>query len=166
MRAKPDVQPADCRKSLEGLLAEEATVLARLEDLLKREHELLVADDLDGLEKATDERQACIATLARVEDERRSLCRMLGHTADAAGLAQVLRWCDPDGRLQQRWTDGAARAARCRDLNARNGALVTARLRRVEGLLGMMSGSSASRDTYGPGAAARTRVGHVLSAEA
>lgn len=166
MRAKPDVQPADCRNHLDGLLAEEATILARLEDLLSREHALLVADDLDGLEKATDERQSCIATLVRLEDDRRSLCRMLGHSPDASGLEQVLRWCDQGGRLQRRWSDSAARATRCRDLNVRNGALVGARLRRVEGLLGTMSGRPAARDTYGPGTGPRSRVGHVLSAEA
>ena len=38
----------------------------------------------------------------------------------------------------------------CRDLNDRNGVLVGAQIKRVEGLLGAMTGTSAEPRAYGP----------------
>ena len=59
----------------------------------------------------------------------------------------------------------AKRAGDCRDLNERNGTLVTAKLKRVEGLLGALAGRPSSADTYNSnGSNAPTRPGRVLGA--
>ena len=70
------MDPGVCREHLEKLLAEETAALAQLETLLDREHELLIANDVDGLDRAGETRQLLVGTLVRAEDERRSLCRM------------------------------------------------------------------------------------------
>jgi flagella synthesis protein FlgN len=134
------VDPGVCREHLEKLLAEETAALAQLETLLDREHELLIANDVDGLGRAGEARQACVGTLVRAEDERRSLCRMMNVPADPQGLERLLAWCDPAGTLRRRWAECSERAARCRQLNDRNGALVAARLKRVEGMLDVLTG--------------------------
>lgn len=143
------MDPIACRDHLAKLLSEECEQLARLETLLEREHEMLLADDVEQLERAGDARQACVAELLRLEDERQSLCRMLNVPGDSNGLERLLRWCDPTGSLAARWGDCAQRAARCRDANLRNGALVTARLKRVEGLLGVLTGRPQQAQVYG-----------------
>ena len=61
---------AVCREHLEKLLIEEASVLERLQSVL-------VANDIEGLERAGETREAYVGELLRIDDERRSLCRGL-----------------------------------------------------------------------------------------
>lgn len=143
------MDPSICREHLQKLLGEESSALTQLEALLDREHELLLANDVDGLDSTGAARQECVGSLLRVEDERRSLCRMMNVPTDSHGLERLLRWCDPSSSLQRRWADCAERAARCRDHNERNGALVTARLKKVEGLLEVLTGRANQPKTYG-----------------
>jgi flagellar biosynthesis protein FlgN len=159
------VDPHVCREHLAGLLGEEVTALGELEELLKREHEVLASEDVDALEKTARLRQERVGALARIEEQRRSLCSMHGHSPDLAGLERLITWCDPKGSLMSRLRECAERVARCRDLNDRNGTMVGARLKRVEGLLGILTGRADRADTYSPrGSTAAARPGRVLGA--
>jgi len=154
-----------CREHLEKLLTEEVSALAQLEESLGREHALLVDNNIDELDRAGELRQSCVATLIRIEDERRNLCCMLNVPADMHGLEQLLTWCDPTRGLRQRWAECAERATRCRNSNERNGALVSARLKRVEGLLDTLTGRANQPKVYGRqgGYDVSGRSGHVLA---
>lgn len=143
------MDPHVCRDTLERLLVEEAATLTRLEALLDKEHEFLIANDVEQLERAGEARQSCIGALVAIEDERRSMCRMMNISADAVGLDKLLAWCDPSNELKRRWAACADRAARCRGLNDRNGALVSARLKRVEGMLDVITGRANQPKMYG-----------------
>lgn len=143
------MDPRVCREHLDKLLIEEASTLARLEELLDKEYEFLESNNIEELERAGEARQSCIMALVAVEDERRSLCRMLNISADAMGLDKLLNWCDPSRELKRRWAACADRAARCRSLNDRNGALVSARLKRVEGMLDVITGRANQPKMYG-----------------
>lgn len=143
------MDPGVCREHFEKLLAEESGALSELEVLLDREHELLVANDVEGLDRAGEARHTCVGTLVRIEDERRSLCRMMNVPADPTGIERLLAWCDPHRTLKRRWADCAQRASRCRHLNDRNGALVSARLKKVEGLLDVLTGRAGQPKVYG-----------------
>jgi len=143
------LDPHICREHLEKLLHEETGTLTRLERLLDQEHDYLVANDVDALDHAGEARQSCILALVAIEDERRSLCRALNVSADAAGLDKLLNWCDPSHQLKKRWATCADRAEHCRGLNDRNGALVTARLKRVEGMLDVITGRANQPKMYG-----------------
>jgi flagellar biosynthesis/type III secretory pathway chaperone len=143
------VDPAVCRDHLAKLINEESKALARLEALLDQEHEHILANDVDALDRTGEARQACITDLMRVDDDRRTLCRMLNMPADKTGIERMLAWCDPSHSLQPRIADCAERAGRCRDLNDRNGALVTARLKRVEGMLDIVTGRANQPKVYG-----------------
>jgi len=156
-----------CRDAFASLLSQEVSALTELADLLDREHALLVANDVETLETVMEERQVSVGRLLRAEDERRSLCRMHGRATDAAGVEQLMAWCDPRGTLKSLWADCANGATRCRELNERNGALVTARMKRVETLLTVLTGQPQDAPTYGPkGAYAPVRSGRVLTTEA
>jgi len=160
------MDPDVCREHLAEVLAEEAGLLAELRDLLEREFEVLGTKDAVALEKAIVGRQERVGALARIEEHRRSLCRMHGYSPDYAGLERLMVWCDPQGTLVSRLRECASRAAECRDFNDRNGTMVAAKLKRVEGLLGALTGRPAARaDTYSPnGSTAPTRPGRVLGA--
>ena len=154
-----------CREHLAEVLAEEAALLGELRTLLEREYEVLGTKDAIAVEKAVLARQERVGALARLEEHRRSLCSLHGYSADYAGLEGLMVWCDPQGTLVSRLRECAKGAADCRDLNERNGTLVSAKLKRVEGLLGALAGRSSSADTYNAnGSNAPTRPGRVLGA--
>ncbi|MGE0583052.1 MAG: flagella synthesis protein FlgN [Steroidobacteraceae bacterium] len=161
------MDPAVTREAVERLITEQSAVLARLENLLDREHGLLVARDIEALAVAGRDRQACVGTLLRVEGERTALCDMLGFAADADGMRKLLAWCDTGGRLAVRWTSCTELTRRCRRLNDRNGALATAQLQNVNGRLDALTGGAQrGRDTYTPqGAARATPTGRLLAAQ-
>ena len=161
------MEVAACREALSSLLSQEVSMLGSLAGLLDREHVLLVANDVETLEQVMEERQIIVGKLLRAEDERRDLCRMHGRGTDAEGLEQLMMWCDPRGTLKARWAECAANATRCRELNDRNGALVAARMKRVENLLTVLTGQPQETPTYGPkGAYAPVRAGRVLASKA
>jgi flagellar biosynthesis protein FlgN len=159
------MDPDVCREHLAEVLAEEAGLLAELQRLLDREHEVLGSKDAVALEKAVVARQERVGALARIEEHRRSLCSMHGYSPDYAGLERLLVWCDPQGTLVSRLRECARRAVDCRDLNERNGTMVAAKLKRVQGLLGALTGSPGSADTYtANGSTEPRRPGRVLGA--
>jgi flagellar biosynthesis/type III secretory pathway chaperone len=143
------VDPVVCRDTLDKLITEESSTLDQLQQLLEREHEFLVANDVDALERAGNARQNCITTLMRIDDDRKALCRALNVPPDQHGLDRVLAWCDPSKQLRHRWKDLGARADRCRVANDRNGALVTARMGRVQGMLDIVTGRAGQPKVYG-----------------
>lgn len=162
------MDPSLTRESLARLLEAEASVLADLERLLAREHEILVRNDSpEALETACVERQARMGELLRIQDERRGLLRMLGQRPDNAGLEALLATCDPERSLRSRWLSCAEAARRCRLANDRNGALVAARMNRVEGMLEVLTGQRPGPRVYGPqGQMAHAGAPRLVAAEA
>jgi flagella synthesis protein FlgN len=132
---------------MQALLGEEAVLLSQLEALLDRETEALKSDDLAGIEHIGHERHCCIEALMRIDSERRVACRMLGLADGRTQFEQLLDRCDGTGSLKSRWQAGLEIAARCKDRNDRNGAVVSAKLRRVEALLMTVRGGP---DTAAP----------------
>jgi flagellar biosynthesis protein FlgN len=161
------MDPAQCREKMSRLISEESTGLAQLVELLEHEHGLLVAGDAVALGAAINERQRCVGRIARVDDERRALCRARNLTLDAKGLESLLRWCDPAGTLGARWAECAAAANRCRMLNDRNGALVGTQLQHVRARLGTLIQAGRETLTYRRnGAYSQGTVGRMLTTEA
>lgn len=157
------------RDTLARLLAEENAALGEFASLLDKEYGALRGRDIDALETLADSRQASVIKLLKIEEERRGLCSMLGYDSDLAGLAKLIAWCDPARSLGKPYEECAKRARDCRDLNTRNGVLVGAQMKRVEGLLGAMTGASAEPRGYGPRGQSNpyaSSAGKVLSAEA
>ncbi len=146
------MDPDVCRDCLGALLTEESAALGQLETLLQREYEVLQVADVVALNATALQRQMLLRERADIEDERRSLCRLHGHSADRAGLEQLVMWCDPEGTLLSRLRDCAERAARCREVNDRNAALVKTRLRNVSQRLAALTGGLSRRRPAPPAA--------------
>lgn len=158
-----------CREHLEQLLADEAAALERLEALLAKEYEFIVGNDMEALDKASTERQASVAALMRIDDERHALCRAHGMSGDRVGLKKLIAWCDPERQLHIRWSQSTAKLRHCRTLNDRNGALVANRLKRVEGLLDLLNGPHAKEArvyTAKGNAYAAANTGRVFNVQA
>jgi flagellar biosynthesis/type III secretory pathway chaperone len=154
-----------CREHLGSLLTEEVDALRELEDVLRREHDVLGAKNVAAIERIALVRAQMMGDLARTEEQRRSLCTMHGYTPDWLGLESLMSWCDPDGTLLSRLRECAQRATRCRDLNVKNGTLVAARLKQVEGMLTALTGGANQPVTYGPkGTAPRVNRSHEWGA--
>jgi flagellar biosynthesis/type III secretory pathway chaperone len=163
------VNAALTRDTLGRLLADENAALGEFANLLNKEHGALSSRDIDALETLADSRQASVVKLLKIEEERRSLCSMLGYDTDLNGLAKLIAWCDPGRTLAKPYEECATRARDCRDLNIRNGVLVGAQIKRVEGLLGAMTGTSSEPRAYGPRGMTNPYAaasGKVISAEA
>jgi flagella synthesis protein FlgN len=120
---------------MRDLLAQEAVLLSELEALLDKETEALRVDDLPEMERIGRERHRCVEALMAIDSERRVACRMMGFGEDKQQFEKLLDQCDSTGGLKARWHAGLEVAARCKDRNERNGAVVTSKLRRVEALL-------------------------------
>lgn len=163
------VNPSLTRDALDRLLVEENDALGEFETLLDKEHGALRARDIDALEALADARQTSLVRLLKIEDERRGLCSMHGYDTDLMGLARLIAWCDPSRSLAGQYDECSTRARRCRELNDRNGILVGAQMKRVEGLLGAITGTSSEPRAYGPRGMSNpyaVSTGKVLSAEA
>lgn len=139
-----------CRSQLDRLLRDETSLLALLEQQLESEHALLKSNDIDGLDQAGAARQDTVQRLLRVDDERRSLARLLGKGSDNIAMAALLQWCDPQGSLADAYARCATQAQRCREQNTRNGALVAARMARVVDTLHHIAPASPAPRTYAP----------------
>ena len=161
------MEPAECRDKMRKLITEETTGLTQLMGLLEHEHGLLVAGDTVALSAAINDRQRCVGRIARVDDERRALCQALKLPLNATGLESLLRWCDPEGTLSNRWAECAAAATRCRMLNDRNGALVGTQLNHVRERLGALIQAGRETLTYrANGAYSQGTMGRMLAVEA
>jgi flagellar biosynthesis/type III secretory pathway chaperone len=156
-----------CRETLAGLLSSENDSLSTLIKMLEHEHEVLLANDVAQLETAIAQRQDSMGAIVRLEEERNSLCRMLGYDSDLPGLQQLMAWCDAKGVLRSSWEQCAKLATLCRELNQRNSALVSLRLKRVGALLGVLTGKEQQSAIYdASGVQATPRAARLLITQA
>jgi flagellar biosynthesis/type III secretory pathway chaperone len=152
-----------CREHLAELVQEELKLLEVLYKLLEEERVVIGSGDLKALERSTALRQGQVAALAQTEAQRNSLCSMHGQSPDAAGLGRILKWCDPTGGLAAMLRECRERALKCRQLNDRNGLMVSAHLKRVDERLRALRGRTDRAATYGPrGDLAASNAGRML----
>lgn len=140
---------AACREYLDKLLTAELAALQRLEGLLEREHESLLANDFASFEQAGKAREVCVGKLVCVEDERQALCRAMSVSTDRQDLERLIVRCDDGGTLLATWGRCLELAARCRVANDRNGKLVNTRLGHVQSVLDILTDRPGRPKTYG-----------------
>jgi flagellar biosynthesis protein FlgN len=136
------VQPGEVRQHLDRMLGDEARLLAELEQILRRESEVVRGDDSLAIENIGGSRQHCVDNLSRLDAERTATCRMLSFGEGRTGFEKLLAWCDLDRQLRARWQRNLEVARRCKELNDRNGAVVALKLGQVQQLLATLRGGS------------------------
>jgi flagellar biosynthesis/type III secretory pathway chaperone len=136
------LQRADVHQHLSRILEEESRLLSELETLLQEETAILAGQDIEAIAHIGSTRQRCIDALTRLDAERTDSCRMLSFGQGRGALTKLYGWCDPSGALESKWLANLKIARRCQRLNDTNGAIVTARLSRVQQLLMVVRGTS------------------------
>jgi flagellar biosynthesis/type III secretory pathway chaperone len=142
-------QPGQMQPHLQHILSEEARLLAELEDLLQQETGILRGNDIVAIQNIGAARQRCVEQLARLDSERADACRMLSFGSGPSALQKLFAWADPGASLHHQWQANLQIARRCKELNDRNGAIVTVKLDQVQQLLGKLRGTQAP-SVYGP----------------
>jgi len=137
------LQRADVQQLLQRILHEESRLLGELLALLQDEAAILLSNDIDGITRIGSTRQRCIEALTALDGERAAACRMLSFGQGVGALTRLLAWCDSGGALDARWRANLSIARQCQQLNNTNGAVVTAKLSRVQQLLMAIRGTSA-----------------------
>ncbi len=137
------LQRADVQQLLQRILAEESRLLGELLALLHDEAAILASNDIDGITRIGSTRQRCIDALTALDAERTAACRMLSFGQGAGALTRLFQWCDAGGALNARWRSNLVIARQCQQLNNTNGAVVTAKLSRVQQLLMAIRGTQA-----------------------
>jgi flagellar biosynthesis/type III secretory pathway chaperone len=137
------VQPGDVLKHLRRILTDEARLLGEFEQVLRQETEVVRGEDTRAIERIGDQRHGYVDALTRLDAERAEACRMFSFGNGRGGLDRLFQWADPSGALQRQWLSNLELARRCKTLNDQNGAIVGAKLGRVQQLLGKLRGASA-----------------------
>jgi flagellar biosynthesis protein FlgN len=135
------VQREQVRSHLERILSEEAGLLEELERVLTQETEVLSGDDTTAIQSIGGARHRCIDALTRLDAERADTCRMLSFGHGAAALDKLFAWADPTEALRRQWLRNLELGRRCKDINERNGAIVSVKLGRVRQALGKLRGA-------------------------
>jgi flagella synthesis protein FlgN len=138
------IRPEDLRQHLARVLRDESTLLAELEQALIREGDVVRGDDAKAIEGIGAARHHCVESLLRLDAERVAACRMLSFGSGPDAIERLLTSCDHDQALRRHWQDNLKIARRCKELNERNGAVVTLKLGQVRQRLATMRGSSAA----------------------
>ena len=104
------MDPRICREHLERLLIEEAATLARLEQLLEKEHEFITSNDVDALEKA-DAKVRPLRDPTVLPKATKNPVEIAGQKAaqerDGVAVARFLHWIDeeaPNGEFSHDYT--------------------------------------------------------------
>jgi flagellar biosynthesis/type III secretory pathway chaperone len=136
------LQRAEVHQTLNRILEEESRLLVELEALLAQETAILRQDDVAEITAIGSTRQRCVDALMRLDNERLDTCRMLSFGQGRGAVARLYGWSDPSGGLNSMWLANLAIARRCKKLNDSNGAIVSAKLSRVQKLLMVLRGTS------------------------
>ncbi|MFO1406027.1 MAG: flagellar protein FlgN [Steroidobacteraceae bacterium] len=149
--------------AFEQVIGEQIAAARALAGRLEDEARVLLERDLDGLDRVTAAKQACIDALERVETERRALVATVTGGSRAEGLEALLGRCDPSGRAIEGWRELAGLIEACRVRNAHNGRLVALRRSQVLRSLRMLRGQSAGGTYQRSGATESTVPGRDLA---
>jgi flagellar biosynthesis/type III secretory pathway chaperone len=136
------VQRDEVHQHLSRILAEEGRLLGELESVLRQETEVLRGEDAQAIERIGDNRHRYIDSLSRLDAERADTCRMLSFGNGGVALDRLYDWADPSAQLRRRWSSNLEAARRCKAINDQNGAIVIAKLGRVQQLLGKLRGTT------------------------
>jgi flagellar biosynthesis/type III secretory pathway chaperone len=136
------VQRSDVHQHLTRVLAEESRLLGEFEIVLRQETDVLHGDDAEAIQRIGANRQRYVDELTRLDAERADSCRMFSFGDGRGGLERLFEWADPSAALKLKWLSNLEIARRCKAINDQNGAIVAAKLGRVQQLLGKLRGAT------------------------
>lgn len=139
-------------------VSDELALVAAFVGVLEREAAGLAGGRFEALPALAREKQQLAERLAACDAAREQLLVTLGYSADRAGADAAAARGGP--ALQEAWKRLLALAARARDRNHRNGALVHAHLDFTRQTLAFLQ--TGTRPLYGPDGQHRTGSGQRM----
>lgn len=145
------LSPAECRSTLFRILDASIEAAGCLQKNLEDERLALERQDSDALGAAADGKRACVSKLEALEKERRGISTACNKGPGPEHMPALLAECGADDRIADGWQRFLTLAARCRDLNTSNGAIIHLKRRQYTAALRIVSGSpTGSMEIYGP----------------
>lgn len=130
-------------------LGEELGAGRALLQLLKDEQELLVNADVDGLNKAIEEKGKLVAKMGELARARHRSLAAAGYEASEAGMQNWLKG-QKSQQIHQNWTSLIELAQLARELNRTNGMLIGQHMARTQTALNVLQGAPEGGGMYGP----------------
>lgn len=131
----------DQREQSPRRLQRDLGLVADLLEILQREHQALMQNNLSALEDLLHTKQKTIADLERID----GLAGGSSHTELPNGCA-----AQPSTDAYDLWQQLSAVTVKCQEQNRLNGALLASRRRHAERALAILRGQPAENETYGP----------------
>lgn len=158
--------PLEARDQIAGLLDDTVYQALGLKEILLDERSALESQDIDGIERAAQSKNACVATLQTLDQRRSSLCADCGFETGPDQMPSLIAWCDNNDAIKNRWEHLLIVAAESNALNMTNGAIIRVRHQHFESSLSVLRGVSPGMDTYGRHGGESGGFGHRSLAEA
>jgi flagellar biosynthesis/type III secretory pathway chaperone len=131
---------AACAGALEPVIREALEAVRQLESALAEERAALERHDTAALDETARRKQEHLARLDALDGRRRRLLAEHGYPADQGGVEALLADSPSAHPLTRLWQSLGELAARCRDANAANGAIVHLRQRQIARTLDVLRG--------------------------
>jgi flagellar biosynthesis/type III secretory pathway chaperone len=131
---------AACAGALEPVIREALEAARQLESALAEERGALEQRDPGALDETAVHKQEHLARLDALDGRRRRLLAEHGYPADQGGVEALLADSPSAHPLTGLWQSLGELAARCRDANAANGAIVHLRQRQIARTLDVLRG--------------------------
>ncbi|MEO1244372.1 MAG: flagellar protein FlgN [Pseudomonadota bacterium] len=138
-------------KGIAQILKRSIDAASNLHAALELERESLEQQDLDGLERAMNEKAARLESLAELEQQRSALCREAGlRDDDPEQMHKLVAPLDERDAVAEQWQRLLELAAECQTLNLGNGSVIRIRQNQLGDRLAVLRGVSADGpSTYG-----------------
>jgi len=120
-----------------------------LKESLVDEKAALEGQDMDALNDAVENKSRCVNELKSLDSKRSSLCSDAGFDAGPSQMHEVVKWCDTESLIANRWEHLMSLASECNALNLTNGAIIRVHQQQIRSKLSVLRGEAPDADTYG-----------------
>ena len=132
------------------LLVDTQRAAERLINALYDERTALRHDDTSSLTGAVGRKKVHLATLEKLDHQRRGLLASCRYSDDLDGMARFIADHDEGGALEMHWSKTLALLAEGREANTANGAIIATQQRQRAEAMRVLRGMPEEPETYGP----------------
>lgn len=162
----PSSSPIETRDRFIDLLNDSVYQALGLKETLEEERKALESQDMERIERAVDDKSACVSRLQKLDEQRIEWCTAAGFAAGPDQMRDLIKWCDEDDLIKNRWDHLMIVAAESSAFNMTNGAIIRLRQQQFDSSLSVLRGISPGADTYGRHGGESGGFGHRSLAEA
>ena len=145
----PRPSTAEARSQIVDILDACLSEALALQESLEVERRALETQDTDALHAIVLSKNDHAEKLGGLDQERDMLCRQWEFASGPQQMDDLMKWCDEDGAIDNRWAELMDTATKGNALNMTNGAIIRLRQQHFETSLSVLRGVAPGSDTYG-----------------